>query len=394
MNFVSFRFTPNHYGYRVRVFDIDGVTPLANVKISGVTSISREIRTNPKGYATFITANPTETVTFSEFPTGFANASQYGSTKLQGYINQLTDFVVAGNTSSMAGYKVTLLDDTGAAVANKSVNCTTNKKSYNTDASGTISDIIYSESTSLVFSWTNSTSATKKEGSMNYTESTEVKYTCTFSGTVGKVTTASNKATKGAATTNIKNCYIDSSTDPIATGAILTIGENDWIIVHIDNDNFVALIMPEKCYWEDLVTPWSANDQSGTYENSDVDSFCVAIADGADEAVGRWLHSSLLAPYTLNLTDGSSVVRYSFAPLKEMLDPSSGFDYFVGAASNINAVRVYQTTSGEAVPYWCSNGTPDFSYISDTGEIETCSTPYEVGYPIRPVLAVNLAAVV
>ena len=48
------------------------------------------------------------------------------------------------------GYIVTLLDDTGAPLANKQVYCTTNAVTYNTNASGVITDVVYSTNASAI----------------------------------------------------------------------------------------------------------------------------------------------------------------------------------------------------------------------------------------------------
>ena len=64
----------NKYGYNMKILDIDGITPLQDVKINGVTDPSTEIRTNANGVAKFISGSPSHSVTFSEFPAGYQYA--------------------------------------------------------------------------------------------------------------------------------------------------------------------------------------------------------------------------------------------------------------------------------------------------------------------------------
>ena len=248
----------NKYGYNMKLLDIDGITPLQDVKINGVTDPNTEIRTNANGVAKFISGSPSHSVTFSEFPAGYQYADIFTARTIRGYINDMTEIIVAPDISEFAGFNVTLLDNTGAPVSNRQVTCSQNGKQYTTNGSGQIPQTIYTNTTSLTFTW--STTATYSWSTVNGSlqRGNNTNFSATISGgAIGEVKTlTSANATTSAGSPNSSYRVNVSAT----VGQYVTINAIQYVIAHVDTSNVYVTLR----YWREDTKFGDDNDYVGS----------------------------------------------------------------------------------------------------------------------------------
>ena len=320
----------NKYGYNMKILDIDGITPLQDVKINGVTDPSTEIRTNANGVAKFISGSPSHSVTFSEFPAGYQYADIFTARTIRGYINDMTEIIVAPDISQFAGFNVTLLDTNGSPLTNRQVTCTQNGKQYTTNSAGQIAQTIYHASTTLTFTW--STTGRYNDAVFNGSlrrYNTTANYSVTVSGgIIGSVTSL----TSANATVNYTGYGYHISTAASA-GQYITIGTKEYVIAHVDSSNvYVALR-----YWEEDTQFGS----STTYSGSTIASKCTT-----------WYNSSVPTQWkstasAFNSVNTEGVNAQCFIPTYSQAN--GGWTLF-----NSNSARIFTDSTGTAKTWWTS----------------------------------------
>ena len=359
----------NKYGYNLKLYDIDGVTPLADVKINGVTDPNTEIRTNAQGTAKFISGSPSHSITFSEFPSDYQYADIFTARTIRGYINDMTEVIVAPDISQFAGYNITLKDNTGANVANQSVKCMQNGKTYTTDSSGKISQTIYSNQTSLTFTWSMSGryNATTANGSLQQFNSS-ANYSATVSGGVIGQTTelASANATVSYSGTGYRINAVAS------VGTFITIGTRQYIIAHVTSSTVYAVLR----YWEEDCQ-FDSNSSHVDYSGSDIAAKCTTWYSSAVPAVWRTSANAFTKVSTLNVS------AECFIPTH--IQANSELDYF-----NSNAARIFTNSSGTEKSWWTSTkySFGDVWVVYTDGSLRNGSYP-NISCGFRPALAIK-----
>lgn len=323
-------FDANKYGYNLRIYDIDGVTPLPDVKINGVSDPTTEIRTNADGIAKFISSSPSHTVSFTEFPSGYQYADVFTQRTIRGYINDMTEVIVAPNISNFAGYNITLLDNTGSPVANRTVQCTQNGRSYTTNRSGQIAQTIYSTATSLTFTWSISGQYNKStDGSLQIYDTT-ANYSATVSGgqigAVKPLTSANASPSYSGRTAKINISAI--------VGQYVTIGTRQYVITHTDSSNvYVALRYHEQD------AQFGRNTE---YSSSTIASLCTTWYN--DNVPALWKNTA----NAFNDVTVEGVTAKCFIPTHGMAN--GGWSYF-----NSNSRRIFTASSGSARDWWTAS---------------------------------------
>ena len=358
-------FDTNKYGYNLRIYDIDGVTPLPDVKINGVSDPATEIRTNADGIAKFISSSPSHTVSFTEFPSGYQYADVFTQRTIRGYINDMTEVIVAPNISNFAGYNITLLDNTGSPVANRTVRCTQNGRSYTTNGSGQIAQTIYSTATSLTFTWSISGRYNSSTDGSLQTYDTTANYSATVSGgqigAVKTLTSANASPSYSGRTAKINISVI--------VGRYVTIGTRQYVITHTDSSNvYVALR-----YWEEN-TKFGSNT---AYSGSTIANKCTT-----------WYNDNVPALWktTANAFNNVSVEGVSakcFIPTYDWVN--GGWVYFKS-----DSRRVFTDSSGSARDWWtASTGSSRYVWcVRNVGNLSNNSYPSNT-YGFRPCLAIK-----
>lgn len=352
--------TENKYGYNLRLYDIDGVTPLPDVKINGVTDPNTEIRTNADGVAKFISSSPSHSISFTEFPSGYQYADIFTSRTIRGYINDMTEVIVAPDVSEFAGFNVTLLDNTGAPVTNKTVTCTTNSKSYTTNSSGQIPQTIYSSSTSLAFTWSGQSTSTS--GSLRITTTTN--YSATVSGgSLGSV----SSLTSANATTSSSNAY--DITVSASVGSYLTIGTRQYVITQVDSSIVYAVLR----YWEeDTVFNY---ELSTDYVGSDIANKCATWYSSNVPSI--WRNNATTTVRTEGVTAACFIPTYN--------QVNGGWSYF-----NSGSQRIFTNSSGKTNYWWTSTeSTSSHVWYVGNGGAFLDTVPNASGLAFRPALALK-----
>lgn len=140
----------NQYGYFIKLTDIDGETPLADVIVSGVTDPDTELRTNAKGELKFYSSAASHNVTWSNLPGHLSN--DMFPNKLQGYVNDLTSTIVKMDTSNFYGYHVTIKDHDGNPMKNTPVYTSAGGAVFKTtDSNGQIGPFYSTANTQALF---------------------------------------------------------------------------------------------------------------------------------------------------------------------------------------------------------------------------------------------------
>lgn len=358
----------NKYGYNMKILDIDGITPLQDVKINGVTDPSTEIRTNANGVAKFISGSPSHSVTFSEFPAGYQYGDVFTARIIRGYINDMTEIIVAPDISEFAGYNVTLLDTSGSPLTNRQVTCTQNGKQYTTNSAGQIAQTIYHASTTLTFTW--STTGRYNDAVFNGSLrrcNTTANYSVTVSGgVIGSVTSL----TSANATLVNYDGYGYHISTAASAGQYITIGTKEYVIAHVDSSNvYVALR-----YWEEDTEFGSSTD----YVDSTIASKCTS-----------WYNSSVPTQWkstasAFNSVNTEGVNAQCFIPTYSQAN---------GAWTLFNGdnARIFTNSAGTEKDWWTST---EYTYSSDgvwyvrNGRFDYYSRPTE-SHGFRPALAIK-----
>lgn len=364
-------FTENMYGFNLKVVDVDGITPIPNVKITGVSDPTTEIRTNAKGVVRFISSAATHTVYLSEFPSGFANVSKYQEIVIQGYINDMTQIVIGPNRSAYAGFDVTILDDTGIPVTNTEVTCSNGNK-YNTNSNGVITDTIWHNGTSITITWSKGSESSYINGSLT-SVTTPTKYSLTCNGSLGSVTTVKKNATKTQAggTKNTLNVAL-------AAGNTVIVGDYEYIITHV-TDSLVYLAL--KTIPSDIVatvySPYGLDD----YTKSVPHSLCQTwYMNNVPEG---WKTLNLFMAVHVYNSIGS---RCCIPTYTEVASALKGWSYFGQQPAHCEL----STVSGTTVEWWVR---PDkevtgVGYVSVAGRVLSSPTTSTTRYT-RPCLAID-----
>lgn len=221
-------FSENKYGFNIKLTDIDGTTPLKDVTLTGVSNPTTELRTNAEGRVKFISDSPKHTISFSNFPSGYTYGDLFTQQAVQGYINDMTEIVITPNKSQFAGYNITFTYN-GSTLAGKTINCSTNGKSYITDSSGKIHNV-YAKNTSLAFTIT-----VNRPVSNGYVYKTGT-YSGSCSGSIGSVVDRSV-----AMSYKIDGNPIAWNRPVPSVGSEMTIGSYPYIICHVDSDTVYAI---------------------------------------------------------------------------------------------------------------------------------------------------------
>lgn len=356
----------NKYGYNLKLYDIDGITPLADVKINGVTDPNTEIRTNAQGTARFISGSPSHSISFSEFPSDYQYADIFTARTIRGYINDMTSVVVAPDISQFAGFNITLLDNTGANVANQSVRCTQNGTTYTTDSSGRIPQTIYSNQTSLTFTWSKSGKYNPKtvDGSLQSCDSSANYSANVTGGIIGSVVMV-NSANASVSYSGIGYRVNVSA----STGQYVTIGTRQYVIAHVDSDNvYVALRYQEEN---------TGFGSSATYSGSTIASKCTT-----------WYNSNVPTQWksiagAFNTVNTEGVEAQCFIPTYSQLN--GGWTLF-----NSNSARIFKDSTGNNKDWWTSSKDSSSSawYVDAHGGIYYTRNLTNA-YGFRPALAIK-----
>lgn len=267
-----------------------------------------------------------------------------------------------------AGFNVTLLDNTGSPVANKQVTCTTNSQTYQTNASGKISETIYSATTSLTFTWTTtSTGWTSVSGILQQNRTTTSNYTAVVSGgVINQIKDlTSNNATVQTSTSGSSYRINAAAT----VGSAITIGSKEYIIAHTDSSNVYAVLR----YWEEDTV--FDNSGSTDYVGSDIANKCSSWYSSSVPEV--WRNNATTNVSTEGVTAACFIPTYSQA--------NGGWSYF---SSGNN--RIFKSSDGTAKWWWTSTE----SSSSNVWFVDTAGRVYNGGYPFvsygfRPALALK-----
>lgn len=357
-------FDTNKYGYNLRIYDIDGVTPLPDVKINGVSDPTTEIRTNADGIAKFISSSPSHTVSFTEFPSGYQYADVFTQRTIRGYINDMTEVIVAPNISNFAGYNITLLDNTGSPVANRTVQCTQNGRPYTTNGSGQIAQTIYSTATSLTFTWSISGRYNLSTDGSLQTYDTAANYSATVSGgqigAVKTLTSANASLSYSGRTAKINISAI--------VGRYVTIGTRQYVITHTDSSNvYVALR-----YWEEN-TMFGSNT---AYSGSTIANKCTTWY--SDNVPALWKTTA----NAFNNVSVEGVSAKCFIPTYDWVN--GGWVYF-----NSDSRRVFKDSSESARDWWTAsaNSSSRVWCVGVVGRLYNVNPGSACGF--RPCLAIK-----
>lgn len=223
-------FSENKYGFNIKLTDIDGTTPLKDVTLTGVSNPTTELRTNSDGRVKFISDSPKHNISFSNFPKGYAYGDLFVQQPVQGYINDMTEIVITPDKSQFAGYTITFTYN-GSTLAGKTINCSTNGKSYITDSSGKINNV-YAKNTTMQF---NSTISGKFASGDYVYGSASVSGSCT--GSIGSV--VSRNIAMGSPTIQGNPIGLNKSVPSV--GSELTIGSYTYIVCHVDSNTVYAI---------------------------------------------------------------------------------------------------------------------------------------------------------
>ena len=355
----------NKYGYNLQMYDIDGVTPLADVKINGVTDPNTEIRTNAQGNVKFISGSPSHSISFTEFPADYQYADIFTARTIRGYINDMTRVTVAPKLDNFAGFNITLKDNTGANVANQTVTCAQNGRQYTTNSAGQIPQTIYSDQTSLTFTWSVSGQFNLQtaNGSLQSFD-TGANYSANVTGgTLGQTVTVNS----ANASLSYSGFRYRVNVSAIA-GQYVTIGARQYLIAHVDADAVYVILR----YWEEDTNFGNDTD----YNGSTIASKCSTWYSSAVPAVWKTNANAF------NSVSVEGVTARCFIPNKDMLD--GGWSYF-----NSSSRRVFTNSSGTTKDYWTS------TKVSSTNvwTVRTGGSFYSIGlgytFGFRPALAIK-----
>ena len=350
----------NKYGYNLKLYDIDGVTPLADVKINGVTDPNTEIRTNAQGTAKFISGSPSHSISFSEFPSDYQYADIFTARTIRGYINDMTSVVVAPDISQFAGFNVTLLDNTGAPASNQAVTCTSNSKSYTTNSAGLIANTIYANNTSLTFRWTKTFPAGTSNNLSGTTTST---YNATTSGgTIGQV-----KDVTGTAERSDSTVWKINLTPTV--GNTILIGTKQYIIAHVDSSTVYVVL---RYLEENTMFDFSG---SPSYVGSDIATKCASwyIANVPE----LWRTNACMSVTTQGVSAPCFIPSYG--------QVNGDWTYF-----NSDGRRIFESSSGDPRYWWTSTMSSSNRVwgVWTNGSLYDNYDPSD-SYGFRPALAIK-----
>ena len=329
----------NQYGFFIKLTDIDGETPLADVTVSGVTDPASELRTNAKGELKFYSSKATHNVTWGNLP-GHLTSDMFPKT-LQGYINDLTSTIVKLDMSSFYGYKITAKDNSGNILANNQVYDTSGNKFKVTDANG-----------QLEF-WSTSTSV----GIAFY----KGKYF--YSGNVSNNTKGQLKEIDCQANTAL---YTGNAT----VGSTITFKGKSWIVAHKTGN---------KIYCSDNVIESETQFSStGSGNTAYKDSILASVASTFESSLGMSAIEKLMVPttYVHGVTARIFVASYD--------QMNGGWSYF-----NSNARRSCKY-NGTATEYWTSSpgNSGGVRCVNSVGDLSTDNSTAVRGF--RPSVRLPL----
>lgn len=272
-----------------------------------------------------------------------------------------------------AGFNVTLLDNTGSPVANKPVTCTTNSQTYQTNASGKISETIYSATTSLTFTWTTtSTGWTSVSGILQQNRTSTSNYTAVVSGgVINQIKDlTSNNATVQTSTSGSSYRINTAAT----VGNAITIGSKQYIIAGTDSSNVYVVLR----YWEENC---QFDSSSTNYAGSDIANKCTS-----------WYTSNVSELWRNNATNQVVTEEVTSACFIPTYDQASGDWSYFNSAEN----RKFTNTSGASGTsvendWWTSTVRSGYSrlYIIDADGYQDSVTPYNSTVGFRPALALK-----
>ncbi len=347
-------FSENKYGFNIKLTDIDGTTPLKDVTLSGVSNPTTELRTNAEGRVKFISDSPKHNISFSNFPSGYTYGDLFTQQAVQGYINDMTEIVITPNKSQFAGYNITFTYN-GSTLAGKTINCSTNGKSYITDSSGKIHNV-YAKNTSLAFTIT-----VNRPVSNGYVYKTGT-YSGSCSGSIGSVVDRSV-----AMSYKIDGNPIAWNRSVPSVGSEMTIGSYTYIICHVDSDTVYAITKNLQG-----TTSFSSNG-STAYSGSILVSKCT-------DWYNNKVPSDIKSYGFFKAVSVNGVTAQCFVPSYEQFN--GGFSYF-----NSNNRRVCDDSW-----YWTSSASSSSRvwYVNNDGSFYG-SRPSDT-YGFRPCLAIARSA--
>lgn len=200
------------YGFLIKVYDVDGVTPLPNIILTGISDISSELRTDANGMIRFNSSVARHNVKFSNLPGRLTLATSVFPSSIQGYINSLTRVTIRPDVSTLYGYDITLMQSDGVPAINTPV--------YTGLDFATLIGTTGEDGKLMIYS----TNAAQNFAAVITNSSRRVYTNTTVSGTLGEV----------AAQTIMVDKLVYSGA--LAVGNIITFNGANYRVVHDDGN--------------------------------------------------------------------------------------------------------------------------------------------------------------
>ena len=317
----------NVYGYIVTLLDETG-DPLANKQVYCTTN-ANYYTTNDAGIISDViySTSTSPVVTFEIANQPWADGTydliwRVGGTS-PGVIQRVSS--TATRTYEGCAYTITFRNYDNSLWTNNSVYCTTNGKTYYTNASGQVSFI--TSQSSLSFRITS--------GVQNYYIDSGIRVN-TQNDVIGSTTGTIGSLVSRSVTGTLQNPTIVSyNINATATvGNIITIGSRDYIIAHDDGTNVYAVLRYRE---EDCLFNASG---SNAYAGSDIANKCTDWYNNQVPAIWKTANA-------FNQVITMGVTAACFIPTYNQYN--GGWSYF-----NSNSRRVYTPSSETATTYWAS----------------------------------------
>ena len=268
---------------------------------------------------------------------------------------------------SLAGYNVTLLDNTGAILKNTTVTCTNNGQEYTTNDLGVIPETIMSKDTSLTFTWSTSTIG-ESENNDSLRQISKNTYTTVVSGGILGETqslTSANAAIEVGET--VYRIMV-----PATVGRRMCIGTDDFIIAHVEGNSVYAIK-------ENWTTNYAFNsNSSNVYVGSDIAGKCIQYYESLPDI---WKNNATNQVVTEGETNACFIPTYS--------QVNGGWEYFNSAEH-----RTFPNMFGTSTSWWTSTAVPSGPFANNAyhikpngsiGEDISCDT--SIGF--RPAIALK-----
>ena len=292
------------------------------------------------------------------------------------YVGLANELIVSLSyaSASFNMFTVTIVDNLGNPVANTQVHCTTNGQNYTTNSSGQIPQVIETESSVKLLTFTWSTSGMGSwitaNGSLQQRSSVINNYTGTATLSSGNEFNGNCSTTVQTSTTET-NYRIDV---PASAGNTVTIGTQQYVIAHVDAGNvYVALMYcNEKCQFD-------SSSSHVDYSGSDIAAKCSSHYSSNVPSVWR-VNAAAFIDVVIDMVTGKC-----FIPTKDQF--GGDWDYF-----NSDNRRIFYELDGSAIVYWTSNNysSSRMYTVNVDGKIIGAGGPSpSATYGFRPALAIK-----